>query len=265
MSKSEHTYLGHLEMLKHKSFSPDQLNVDGIEGILNLNQQFHGVFHHSIPMIYLMDYTSKQYLFITKSNRILGHNPEKFISGGLDFTLSNYNKKDLKIFNEEIFPDRIKFIQDISPQEQASYIFSYNYRMKKSDGEYTNLLQRNCFIKSDEKGNPLMSLGMVININNFKPENPIIQTIEKYTADKLADTTTIFKKAYYLNKEDGLLTKRELELLLYIADGLTSKEIANKLFISEHTVINHKRNMMQKCNARNTIELVTYAIRNRVI
>ncbi len=265
MQKSKFTYLGHLEMLKHKSFSPDQLNVEGIEGVLNLNQQFHGVFHHSIPMIYLMDYTSKQYLFITKSTRILGHHPGKFISGGLDFTLSNYNKKDLKIFNEEIFPDRMNFLQDLPANEQANYIFSYNYRMKNRDGEYTNLLQRNCFIKSDEHGNPLMSLGMVININNFKAENPVIQTIEKYNADKLAGTTTIFKKAYYLNKEDSLLTKREIELLLYIADGLTSKEIANKLFISEHTVINHKRNMMEKTNARNIVELINLSQKNHWI
>ena len=76
---------------------------------------------------------------------------------------------------------------------------------------------------------------------------------------------TILKKSYYLHQEDKLFTKREKEILLWIADGLISKEIADKLFISENTVVNHRRNMQTKSNTRNSSELVSYSLRQGII
>lgn len=61
------------------------------------------------------------------------------------------------------------------------------------------------------------------------------------------------------------LTKREMEILKLIAGGLHYKEIGNKLFISARTVETHKNNIMQKLNFNSTIELVKYAIKNKLI
>ncbi|MCS7019974.1 MAG: response regulator transcription factor [Cytophagales bacterium] len=52
------------------------------------------------------------------------------------------------------------------------------------------------------------------------------------------------------------LTLREKEIVRYILDGLSSPEIAEKLFISHRTVENHRANIMNKLKVRNTIELV---------
>jgi len=52
------------------------------------------------------------------------------------------------------------------------------------------------------------------------------------------------------------LTSREKEIIRYILDGLSSPEIAEKLFISHRTVENHRANIMNKLKVRNTIELV---------
>ncbi len=54
------------------------------------------------------------------------------------------------------------------------------------------------------------------------------------------------------------LTDREWEILAYIASGLTNKEIGGHLFISPRTVETHKRNLIQKLQAKNTIELVKF-------
>lgn len=54
----------------------------------------------------------------------------------------------------------------------------------------------------------------------------------------------------------GKLTVREKEIVRYILDGLSSPEIAEKLFISHRTVENHRANIMNKLKVRNTIELV---------
>jgi DNA-binding CsgD family transcriptional regulator len=53
------------------------------------------------------------------------------------------------------------------------------------------------------------------------------------------------------------ITKRERQVLDLLAEGLTAKEIACRLFISETTVITHKKKLKEKFNARNTAELLS--------
>lgn len=71
-----------------------------------------------------------------------------------------------------------------------------------------------------------------------------------------------------LRKEEPteiLLTKREKEVLMLIADGMTNNEIAEKLFISSLTVDSHRKNLITKLNARNTASLIKIAIENNFI
>jgi DNA-binding NarL/FixJ family response regulator len=59
------------------------------------------------------------------------------------------------------------------------------------------------------------------------------------------------------------LTKRELEVLRLVAQGLSSHEIGRQLFITEHTVKNHVRNMLEKLQLHSRLEAVMYAIGER--
>jgi two-component system nitrate/nitrite response regulator NarL len=61
------------------------------------------------------------------------------------------------------------------------------------------------------------------------------------------------------------LTKREIEILKYIAEGNSNQEIANKLFISYNTVDTHRKNIMHKLSIKNTAGLVRYAIEKNLI
>lgn len=61
------------------------------------------------------------------------------------------------------------------------------------------------------------------------------------------------------------LTKRETEVLILIAQEYTSPEIAEKLFIVEATVNTHRRNLISKLGVRNSLGLVSYAYKNRLI
>lgn len=56
-----------------------------------------------------------------------------------------------------------------------------------------------------------------------------------------------------------LLTRREVEVLRLISDGLTNQEIADKLFISAWTVDSHRKNLLVKFDAKNTASLVKIA------
>ena len=64
------------------------------------------------------------------------------------------------------------------------------------------------------------------------------------------------------SSQDIKLTKREREILGLIADGMTSQEIAENLFISPRTVETHRANLLQKLDIKNTAGLVRYAIEN---
>ena len=57
------------------------------------------------------------------------------------------------------------------------------------------------------------------------------------------------------------VTDRELEILKYVTDEMTNKEIAEILFISPRTVETHKRNLMQKLQVKNTVGLVKYYLK----
>ena len=61
------------------------------------------------------------------------------------------------------------------------------------------------------------------------------------------------------------LTRREREIMCLLADGLTTKEIAEKLFISRKTVENHRSNILSKLDLHSTVELVRYAARYGLI
>ncbi len=57
------------------------------------------------------------------------------------------------------------------------------------------------------------------------------------------------------------LTQREIEILEYVANEYSNKEIGSKLFISPRTVETHKRNIMQKLKLKNSVGLVNYYFR----
>ena len=61
------------------------------------------------------------------------------------------------------------------------------------------------------------------------------------------------------------LTDRELQVLKLVARGLTNREVAKRLFISENTVKNHVRNMLEKLQLHSRMEAVMYAMREKLL
>ena len=65
--------------------------------------------------------------------------------------------------------------------------------------------------------------------------------------------------------EADRLSEREIEVLLAICQGLSTQEIADKLFISKRTVDKHRANILEKSGCKNTASLVVYAIKNGLV
>jgi DNA-binding NarL/FixJ family response regulator len=61
------------------------------------------------------------------------------------------------------------------------------------------------------------------------------------------------------------LTDREMEVLRLVAKGMNNREIAKELFISENTVKNHVRNILEKLQLHSRMEAVVYAVRERLL
>ncbi len=66
-------------------------------------------------------------------------------------------------------------------------------------------------------------------------------------------------------KPEETLSSRELDVLRLLVKGLSNKEISDKLFISTHTVISHRKNITQKLNIKSVAGLTVYAILNEII
>ena len=109
----------------------------------------------------------------------------------------------------------------------------------------------------------------------------LIKNVGKNTLDKAI--LTVYRGGTYYSEElfnfftrkftepvkpvdsDIALTNREREILQLLAEGLGNKEIADKLFISERTVVGHKSNLLAKTGTKSAISLLAYAIKNGLV
>ncbi len=89
---------------------------------------------------------------------------------------------------------------------------------------------------------------------------------QKFFCAKVVDI--ILEKHFNVQNEHGepcQLSQRETEIVQLIAEGLTGREIAGKLFLSHHTVSTHRKNILKKLRVNSTSELILYAIRFGIV
>lgn len=65
--------------------------------------------------------------------------------------------------------------------------------------------------------------------------------------------------------EPVILSERELEIIVHIAEGNTNVQIANMLHLSSHTINTHRKNIMAKLGVKNTAGIVMYAVKSNLI
>lgn len=104
--------------------------------------------------------------------------------------------------------------------------------------------------------------GCILKSNSGKE---LLTAIERVTSGKTYfDQLNDFIDAPKEFKEFRL-SEREIEIIELIAEGCTSKEIATRLFISEHTVKTHRKNIFQKTSVSDSDELIKWAMNNQLI
>lgn len=230
----------------------------GIEGLS---------LHAQAPVFYVVDYTQKRYLYVDPScKEVLGYDADYFIEGGPISYVNNWHKNDLKVFNEKIVPETFQFLRTQKPADYNKFSFSFNYRTTNKARQQVTVLQRSTYFLAAEDGSPLAAVGFIVDITHFKEDTKIIHTIEKVDRNfRSVDKTPVVKSIYFPDKDYGVLSKREMEVLQLMHDGLSSLEISKKLFVSVNTVNNHRRNMLQKTETKNSQELIRFAIKTGLL
>jgi DNA-binding CsgD family transcriptional regulator len=234
-----------------------------IYALLENFKTFTQLPYRALPMFFVLNYTTRKYMFYSESAKFsLGYDARELLEGGLDIALHLVQKDYFKTFNEKVFPLNLQFLNNTPQQQHQDYVFSFTNQYRKKNGDMVELLQKGSFITSKETGLPLYSLGTIIDLTPYKKDNVIVQSIERITnkGEQLIETNY-----FYPFEEDTLLTKQEKNIVKWMADGLSSKMIANKLCISENTIANHRKNMLRKTNTRNVAQLIAFVIRYRII
>jgi DNA-binding CsgD family transcriptional regulator len=138
-----------------------------------------------------------------------------------------------------LFKNKLRF------NEHFNYLYSYTYRIKTIEGYYITIKQTCQALEVNNKGDLTKTLVIHQRINEYvdKPIND--HRIYDKTRNIFLDTENCYK-----------LTKRELEILRLVQDGLNSTEIADKLCTSKYTVDTHRKNILNKTNSNNFIDLI---------
>lgn len=125
-----------------------------------------------------------------------------------------------------------------------------------------------------EAGNPIVNAGYNIPVLALVYQYVEQDTLQQYDAiidirDNASKIARILNNSYNDKNEDQQeayeLTDREKDILVLIAKGQMSKEIANNLNISVHTVISHRKNITRKTGIKSIAGLVAFALLNNLI
>jgi DNA-binding CsgD family transcriptional regulator len=232
--------------------------------VIKLVRQAAAIPQQLLPfkgVIHVIDYTKRSPVaYSGPCEDMLGYDPRDVIANGLDFIIDIFHKDDFKIYNESIFTQIVEKLKSTPLEEHDKLIFSFNYRVKRGDGKWMHLYQQTNYVTDPVTRLPLYNIGICTDISPLKNNNGMVFTIDRRArGQSVLHPTNIATQYYFPDPEESKLSKREKEVLGWLAEGLSSKQIADKMYLSVSTVIIHRKNMLKKTNTKNIAELIGYA------
>jgi len=153
----------------------------------------------------------------------------------------------LDIFAKIPFEDRINM-----------KIHHCGMRFVRTDGRQIRMFSQGIPVQVDEKRNFKYTLNYVQNIQHLVKKD-FTQYWIRFSYGPHSEWIQTFHSGTKESNKRDLLSTREKEILLLIAEDLDTKEIAQRLYISVNTVGNHRSNMIERLGARDTTALVQLA------
>ena len=197
--------------------------------------------------IYVFDLSKNKLVFSKGFQNILGYD-DRVIT--LDFIVSLYHPNDIDITNR-IIEAGITYCLD-NPDETRDAILLISLRIRKKDGTYIRILRESTIYEVDEMGRITSSFNKFTNISFIDHT----ENVSWYFKAKNLNEEDFRKQVY--KKYQNFFTEREVEIIVEIEKGLTNKEIADALSISEHTVATHRKHILQKADCHGKEELILF-------
>ncbi|WP_378183447.1 response regulator [Aquimarina sp. SS2-1] len=211
-----------------------------------------------------------------KYNLIIADDHKMFLDGLLSILNS---ENDYNILLTAKNGKHIAKYLEINPDEKIDLIIT-DITMPEMDGIALNKIikEKNSKIKtlvvSMHNNADMIDNLIEHDVDGYVPKNAekeellkAIQTIlggEKYFSREIKD---IYMENKFSKKknEEVKLTQREIDVITLIAQEYTTQEIADKLFLSKHTIESYRKNLIAKLNVRNLAGLTKYAIKMNYI
>ncbi|WP_291596426.1 LuxR C-terminal-related transcriptional regulator [Bacteroides sp.] len=142
-----------------------------------------------------------------------------------------------------------QFIYNLPLEQRNDYSNIYSFRMLNARQQYIRVTSRHQVLEQDRNGKAWLIIGNM----DISPNQKYFETVECAVLN--LKNGEIFSPSL-LPLPSANLTNREIEILRLIQKGLLSKEIADKLCISIHTVNIHRQNLLRKLGVQNSIEAI---------
>jgi len=254
MSKTENRLEIYKEARKIWKGISVEPQLKGFVKELELHQKLLNVFHTGDFYHYLFNVRTMDFGFISpEMQEILGYPIDRIT---MPFFLSLIHPEDVPYFIS--FEKQIVQFFNALPQERIlKYKVRYDYRIKKANGEYIRLLHQMLTIIPDASGLPEHSFCVHTDITYLKQGGiPLLSFIGLDGEPSYTDVGE--KPIPHAAKEQ--ISKREKEIVMLVAQGYNSQEIAAKLFIARSTVDTHRKNILHKTGSTSASELIAKAI-----
>jgi DNA-binding CsgD family transcriptional regulator len=162
-------------------------------------------------------------------------------------------KDPLKKVPDTLFhPDDQAYLEELSEflKENPTGTFTGVLKMRNVNNQYVWLCSACNIFKKNKDFSVFQIAGVAISLNH---EIPYDKNLKILTREKTKDTN---------HHEISKLTRRELQLIKHFASGKNSREIAEIIGLSFHTVNNHRKNILKKLQLKSIKALVNFAVEN---
>lgn len=195
-----------------------------------------------LPVYIVLDARDSSVVYMSQIGlRLLGVTQEQVRQLGPRYHLEFFNPTDVTFY--------LPRFMEAARQSEPKKWFSFFQQVTTGEGKAFEwyLTTVRPFI-DDGQGQPLLSLAFALQLD------PNHHLAEK--AERLMEENLMLKDSYH---RFASLTKREKELLQYIASGKTASEASSRAFISEKTLNTHRRNIKRKLGVKSQYDMIKFA------
>ncbi|QBR13353.1 helix-turn-helix domain-containing protein [Sphingobacterium sp. CZ-2] len=188
-----------------------------------------------------------------------GYTKEEVIKRGYTLMLSIHHLKDT-IRATRGGTKYFKYLYAQEPERRPYIKVNRTLDLICKDGRKLFVLAQSIPVLFNEHMEPIYMLNIYSDISDLQPSRQYSHYIIDSSDPEHPKKISLFDKNDYSDCFQSAVSKSEMRVLELIAKGMDSKLIADQLFISEHTVRTHRKNILRKMECSNMTEVVKKAL-----